>query len=436
MTQERNVECNHSGLVLPNDRVGQDYCTNCKNWFPARRHAADGANETAAPAKRKVLYSEMVKQPGGKTLADMTPAEIAEGMAQARESMREISDFLAWASSEGISETEAIPPETWERYRREHPRAVEPFRPTRRASLPRLHCVESNKARQLPDFPESADAPPRQLDLPGFQPPVTACPSWLLWLYDQAGGESMAQGRGAPWPLRLFVGALLHLPIADRNFYWHTLRFPADEVIGWLHPDGWLNRRRDWERFPAALDDMRARLGYVPVPGLGSVAMLVPSVIPRRLGDPLVEFTIRIPSEAAKGASIDWPVLCQYGKKSAALYRAYLSAVAFMDRSSHSSHAITAEIGAPVLDAKGNPKRRKGGALVRSRDVQIANPAAQYVKALGDKDLTRMIGFDPENRSQRQDTRKAFDRLHADGIIDLQREGGGYRIFKPARTVS
>ena len=47
-----------------------------------------------------------------------------------------------------------------------------------------------------------------------------------------------------------------------------------------------------------------------------------------------------------------------------------------------------------------------------------------------------MIGFDPENRSQRQDTRKAFDRLHADGIIDLQREAGGYRIFKAARTVS
>ena len=33
MTQERNVECNHSGLVLPNDRVGQDYCTNCKKAF-------------------------------------------------------------------------------------------------------------------------------------------------------------------------------------------------------------------------------------------------------------------------------------------------------------------------------------------------------------------------------------------------------------------
>ena len=66
----------------------------------------------------------------------------------------------------------------------------------------------------------------------------------------------------------------------------------------------------------------------------------------------------------------------------------------------------------------------------------FCKPSARYVKALDDKDLTRMIGFDPENKSQRQDTRKAFDRLHTDKIIDLQREGRGYQIFKPARTTS
>lgn len=312
---------------------------------------------------------------------------------------------------------------------RAEPTTVEPYRPTQRASLPRLHRIDDDA--RLPDFPISAGAPPRQMDLPGFAPIVTVCPSWLLWLYDRAGGESMAQGRGAPWPMRLFVGALLHLPVHSRDGEWRTLRFPTDEVIAWLHPDGWTNRRRDWDKFPAALDAMRERLSYVPVPGLGSVAMLVPSVIPRSPNNPLVEFTIRIPAIAAQGAAIDWPTLCEYGNKSAALYRAYLSAVAFMDRSAHNGHGITAEIGAPVLDAKGNPKRRKGGQMVRSKDVKIANKAARYIKALDDKDLTRMIGFDAEDRRRRHDAREAFERLNTDRIIDLRREGRGYRIFKP-----
>ena len=307
---------------------------------------------------------------------------------------------------------------------------AEPYYPTRRGSLPRLHRIGLDDA-QLPDFPADTSSPPHQqmemFDLPA----ITNCPSWLLWLYDKAGGESMAQGRGAPWPLRLFVGALLHLAIHNRDGEWHVLRFRTDEVIAWLHPDGWANKRRDWEKLPAALDAMRERLAYVPVPGLGSVAMLVPSVIPRTPGDPLVEFTVRIPQVAAQGASIDWPTLCQYGKESAALYRAYLSAIAFMDRAAHRGHGITAKIGMPEFDDKGKLKRRKGGALVRSSTELIDNKAARYVKGLDDKDLTRMIGFDPDNRSQRQDTRAAFERLHADKVIDLQREGKGVRIFQP-----
>ena len=314
------------------------------------------------------------------------------------------------------------------------PTTVEPYRPTQRASLPRLHRIDDDT--RLPDFPTSADAPSRQMDLPGFAPTVTTCPSWLLWLYDRAGGESMAQGRGAPWSMRLFVGALLHLPVHSRDGEWRTLRFPTDEVIAWLHPDGWANRRRDWDKFPAALDAMRERLSYVPVPGLGSVAMLVPSIIPRSPNNPLVEFTIRIPTIAAQGASIDWPTLCEYGNKSAALYRAYLSAVAFMDRSAHNGHGITAEIGAPVLNAKGSPRRRKSGELVRSKGRTIPNKAARYVKALDDKDLTRMIGFDAEVKQRRLDARKAFERLHADKVIDLQRNSQGYRIFKPRLSVS
>ena len=143
----------------------------------------------------------------------------------------------------------------------------------------------------------------------------------------------MTQGRGAPASLRLFVGALLHLRVSDRDGEWRTLRFPVAEVERWLHPGGWTNRRRDWQRLPAALADMRRVT--VPLAGVGEVTLVSPTVIPTDPSDPLVEFTVRLPAAAASGARLDWLRLCQYGALSAPAYRAYLAATAAMDRAAY-----------------------------------------------------------------------------------------------------
>ena len=329
----------------------------------------------------------------------------------------------------------------------DRPREVEPYRPVNRASLPRLHRVTGDEAARLPGIPNSGPAPGEQFDLPGFGPVVQGCPSWLLWMFDQAGGESMSAGRGAPWLMRLFVGALIHVAMRDRTGRWITVRLPNDDapasperpagIHTWLHPHprGWwpANKRRDWHRFPATLDAMRERLAYVPVPDIGSVAMLFPSVIPREPSDPFVEFTVRIPSAAAHGARLDWPLLCRYGLKSAAQYRAYLSTIAYFDHSARAGHPITADIAAPVLDDEGNPKRRKGGAIIRSSHDTVPNPAARYVAPLTDADLARMIGFDGDNRDHRRQARRAFERLDADGIVDMQRKGSGVYLFGPRK---
>ena len=116
--------------------------------------------------------------------------------------------------------------------------------------------------------------------------------------------------------MRLWVYAILHLDVEDRDGLWHMLRFSTKEVIGWLHPNGWTNQRRDWENLPTALITMRESLSYVPVPGFGKVAMLFPSVIPSVPSDPLIEFTIRVPPAAAHGDRIDWPLLTAYGAES------------------------------------------------------------------------------------------------------------------------
>ena len=130
-------------------------------------------------------------------------------------------------------------------------------------------------------------------------------------------------------------------------------------------------------RLPDALEAMK-QIAYVPVPGIGSVALLFPSVIPRLSIDPLVEFTVRIPSSAARGARIDWRRLCRYGADSAALYRAYLSVCATMDGVAFKAAPITRWIGAPVLNSDRQPRRRRGGAIVRRSDNSIPTPAPRW----------------------------------------------------------
>ena len=132
----------------------------------------------------------------------------------------------------------------------------EPFNQRRRGSLPRLSTMDEDPVFLASNFPVDSGAPTEpygQLSLPGFTDMVAVpgCTSWLLWLFDRAGG-SIAQGRGAPWDMRLWVYAILQLKVEDRDGLWHTLRFPTEEVIGWLHPNGWTNFRRDWENLPKA----------------------------------------------------------------------------------------------------------------------------------------------------------------------------------------
>ena len=159
--------------------------------------------------------------------------------------------------------------------------------------------------------------------------------------------------------------------------------------------------------------------------------MMFPSVIPAQRGDPLVEFTARVPRVAAHGDRLNWPHLLAYGADSARLFRAYLAVTAWLGRSAKRGHPITRQIAAPVHGPDGKPtRRRKGGAIIRSATERIDNPAARYVgPPLSEADLTRMIGFDPSNRYRRRDARTAFERMEADGVIEIERSGAGWLLF-------
>ena len=244
---------------------------------------------------------------------------------------------------------------------------VKAFKPSKQASLARFG--KSRPEASAPNFapmPMMPEPEPQgdihleknQMVFP-FANDGPAYLSWLLQLYQAAGGEVAARGKGAPWPLRLFVGATMHLHVGHRDGQWHKLVFTTDELIEWLHPRGWSNERRDWKKLPEALLTIRNEVNSVVI-GDMNIQIMTVTAIPMTPRAPGAEFMLRIPSSAAKGIALDWPLLCDYGTRNAPLYCAYLSAAAAMDHSASYGHPITAEIGAPIL-VNGKKQRGKGG---------------------------------------------------------------------------
>ena len=116
-----------------------------------------------------------------------------------------------------------------------------------------------------------------------------------------------------------------------------------------------------------------------------------------------------------------------------ALYRGYLSVMAYLDRSAHKGHPITRQIAAPVLGADGKRRRRKGGRIVLSQTETRDNPHTRYARLLSDADLARMLGFDADDKRRRHDARGAVERLARDGVCEIVKERGGMRLFGPPK---
>ena len=314
------------------------------------------------------------------------------------------------------------------------PRTVKPFWPRQRASLPRLHCVSAEEVQRLPLFTteRAQDAQPVLATLDG-SPPVFAAPglpinsSWLLALFDQTGGQSMKPGRGAPWDLQIFIGALIHTPVRARTGHVVTLSFSTDKIVEWIHPEGWTNRARDWGKFTAALESVGSHC--IPT-SAGMVGLVYARVIPHSWADGRgVVLETRIPRSAAAGARIDWPMLCRYRTESAPLYRAYLSVCAFMDRSAHNGQPLSRQIHPPLFHPDGRKKRRKGGWILRDEASLVVNPMANRVPTLTIEQARIMFGL-RDSRTSRMRARRLLEQLEADGIVEVEDLGhGSLRLF-------
>ena len=286
-----------------------------------------------------------------------------------------------------------------------------------RASLARLSKLGADEAT-LPDFPQrEVPLANGQLlfDLPDFGPLVRCCPSWLLWLFDRAGGQSLSAGHGAPWDLALFVFALLHLDVADRDGTWHTLEVATladdakrmQDATGrpWPSAEAWLFGDSGWAKPAPRLgqaaggagthDEARipanprhwARRRAVPVRDpVGTVRPADPIYHPHTQG--------RRYRRPAGPAAAD-RVSPRLGATVPCLPRRRCM-VRSLGEKRPPDHPDDCGAGARP---NGKPRRRKGGAIIRSATERTLNSAERYVAPLSEVDLTRMIGFDPDDRN-------------------------------------
>ncbi len=272
--------------------------------------------------------------------------------------------------------------------------------------------------------------------LPGFAAVSPSVPSWLLSVYDTAGGITEQRGRGAPWGLRLFVGALLSLPVEFRDGRVQLMRLTTGDLARWLLPGGWDRRPSAFERLRSALRDLDLLRVPIGVPGTsgGLLRVVDCSLLPRaydRGAGPVV-LRVSIPGGAARGARVDWDRLVRYGARSAPDFRAYLSVCAVLDYSGRAGRGLTQEIPVPVLDARGRPRRKRGGKIQRSTAATVPNPAARYVGWLCPDDVRRMVGLAADHKENRRRAMAALERLEGDGVVVIERgQGGLVRLFGP-----
>ena len=138
-----------------------------------------------------------------------------------------------------------------------------------------------------------------------------------------AGVPVMAQGRGAPLPMRLFVRALASVRPADRELATARLALKVRELRDGLFPNGW----RIGQHWPVLRDALLHARDYAIHDGRGRWWPLALRSMPDAPGlDDLVVLDVAFPPGSKAGPSIDLPAMDRLSVDSASPWRAYIAA--------------------------------------------------------------------------------------------------------------
>ena len=262
-----------------------------------------------------------------------------------------------------------------------------------------------------------------QAYMPGFGPGEEYGPKQPvlpLALYDLGIRNAEKRGRGAPLALRMFVEAVLSVPLLERKLdiygFGHTVEpLTLRSILPWLYGEKGAREYRPSTHWPRLLEAFRALESHearIPWEDTktgqgGSMRVVTPVVIPRegRLDD-YVQFSVRLPPGSELGPLIDRLALRAAGLKSAPAYRLLLG-LSFLW---HNPGRLIRPVG-------GNGPYRQ----VRKEElyppvsdvelVQLAYPTGGRVT-------------DSARRKRRYDARKALAFLEQIGFCQRNPEGG------------
>lgn len=242
----------------------------------------------------------------------------------------------------------------------------------------------------LDNLPGLVPAPPEarqpallpELD-PGREQPA------LLALFDAAGGRSGKQRGIAPVEMRIFIEALMSVPVGARNGGLYRVESPLtgrpftiEEIVGdWLQ---WKVKSYD-TRFRHNLNRALHSLRDLEVPMGKHGGWYYPLLLHAVEGMGLhhrVSFLASLPKGSHVGPSVDRHVLRVLGKRSEPAYRAYLALCFDWDR--YGGHN-----GKLILPSRPVAKRDREGYLLNANDDLITGKGGVLVKSPYDKRAIR-----------------------------------------------
>ena len=169
--------------------------------------------------------------------------------------------------------------------------------------------------------------------MPGFQDAKTVGPCLPLALYDLGDAPSVGPGPSAPLPLRIFVEAVLAVPLESRDGPAPVvIEITLRRLLDSLYPGNRRARPSEyWRRLMSAFEELEspaARVPFVdPNTGQGGMRRIVNiTSVPRSAGD--LDDNIRIIVDLPPGSGYGPQVsdnLRQWGVKSSGAYRALLN---------------------------------------------------------------------------------------------------------------
>ena len=293
-----------------------------------------------------------------------------------------------------------------------------------------------------------------QIEIPGIESPDSVLPDMLpLQAVHMADGMHTARRGAVAMPIRLFFEAVMGLDPKETRA---DILIRLGDLLQFLNPDGKYNRTN---HLPYVLKGLHClyflRILYRENPDKPSTEVDWIPVLPRTVpnlqsgNDAPVILEVKLPPDTRSGRMVEKDILRRLSKHSAAKTGAYLTACALFDiYGTVRGQLIDPTKPVDRRDTDGNLRTKAGNIIFDSRGKPITTPyhhtaigqldripndARTKYPILSFDDLVRACfpnGFDSSKRATyRKRAEKAWDELHTEGIVVIEKQKNGWRIM-------